>query len=252
MIEKIGLNIEMDNMETHHHAHVHETKKWKEYLFHFIMLFLAVFFGFLAEYMLEHKLEHEREIVLAIAMIEDLKKDSAALEEGIAFSNKKLLAADNLIATLHTPRNTWSDTAFYKNTTQLLTSYPFTAIDGTYQQLKSGGMLRYFEQGIVNQMNANDNQIKKVNYREIIEDKANWELYPYAATVVNYEVNYEMRFNQPITKEMYINLNDKASSNIFINKIMMVKTMRMRSLQEYKTLLQINEVLLKTLQSKYH
>ena len=42
-------------MEVHHHGHVHEKKKWKEYLFQFLMLFLAVFCGFLAEYQLEHK-----------------------------------------------------------------------------------------------------------------------------------------------------------------------------------------------------
>jgi hypothetical protein len=27
-------------MEVHHHGHVHEKKKWKEYLFQFLMLFL--------------------------------------------------------------------------------------------------------------------------------------------------------------------------------------------------------------------
>lgn len=30
-------------MEVHHHGHVHENKKWKEYIFQFLMLFLAVF-----------------------------------------------------------------------------------------------------------------------------------------------------------------------------------------------------------------
>ncbi len=39
-----------ETMEVHHHGHVHEKKKWKEYLFQFFMLFLAVFCGFLAEY----------------------------------------------------------------------------------------------------------------------------------------------------------------------------------------------------------
>jgi hypothetical protein len=43
-------------MEVHHHGHVHEKKKWKEYLFQFLMLFLPVFCGFLAEYQLEHTL----------------------------------------------------------------------------------------------------------------------------------------------------------------------------------------------------
>jgi hypothetical protein len=28
------------DMEVHHHGHVHEKKKWKEYLFQFLMLFL--------------------------------------------------------------------------------------------------------------------------------------------------------------------------------------------------------------------
>jgi hypothetical protein len=49
------------NMEVHHHGHVHEKKKWKEYLFQFLMLFLAVFCGFLAEYQLEHVIENNRE-----------------------------------------------------------------------------------------------------------------------------------------------------------------------------------------------
>jgi hypothetical protein len=34
-------------MEVHHHGHIHEKKKWREYLFQFLMLFLAVFCGFL-------------------------------------------------------------------------------------------------------------------------------------------------------------------------------------------------------------
>src|SRR5687767_10212194 len=31
-----------ENMEIHHHPHVHHTKKWKSYLFEFLMLFLAI------------------------------------------------------------------------------------------------------------------------------------------------------------------------------------------------------------------
>ena len=43
---------ETETMEVHHHGHINEKKKWKEYLFQFLMLFLAVFCGFLAEYQL--------------------------------------------------------------------------------------------------------------------------------------------------------------------------------------------------------
>ncbi len=50
-----------ENMEVHHHGHVHEKKKWKEYVFQFLMLFLAVFCGFLAENQREHVVENQRE-----------------------------------------------------------------------------------------------------------------------------------------------------------------------------------------------
>ena len=67
-------------MEVHHHGHVHEKKKWKEYVFQFLMLFLAVFCGFLAEYQLEHTIEHQREEQFMRSMVEDLKKDLILLK----------------------------------------------------------------------------------------------------------------------------------------------------------------------------
>jgi hypothetical protein len=71
---------ETETMEVHHHGHVHETKKWKEYIFQFFMLFLAVFCGFLAEYQLEHTIEHNREKQFMRSMLEDLQKDAITLE----------------------------------------------------------------------------------------------------------------------------------------------------------------------------
>jgi hypothetical protein len=70
-------------MEVHHHGHVHETKKWKEYLFQFFMLFLAVFCGFLAEYQLEHKIEKDREKQFMWSLVEDLQKDTSELKRAI-------------------------------------------------------------------------------------------------------------------------------------------------------------------------
>jgi len=68
-------------MEVHHHGHVHEKKKWKEYLFQFFMLFLAVFCGFLAENQREHYVEKERAKNYARTMIEDLRKDIKEVKE---------------------------------------------------------------------------------------------------------------------------------------------------------------------------
>jgi len=77
-------------MEVHHHGHVHETKKWKEYLFQFFMLFLAVFCGFLAEYQLEHMIEKDRERQFISSLVYDLKDDQATLEKQID-SQKRLI-----------------------------------------------------------------------------------------------------------------------------------------------------------------
>jgi hypothetical protein len=41
-------------MEVHHHPHVQLEKKWKNYLFEFLMLFLAVSAGFFVENLREN------------------------------------------------------------------------------------------------------------------------------------------------------------------------------------------------------
>jgi hypothetical protein len=90
-------------MEVHHHGHVHETKKWKEYLFQFLMLFLAVFCGFLAEYKLEHTIEHQREEKYMASMIEDLKSDTTMLQKNISIRKSRLVMIDSLVVMLNSP-----------------------------------------------------------------------------------------------------------------------------------------------------
>jgi hypothetical protein len=70
-------------MEVHHHSH--HPKKWKEYITEFLMLFLAVTLGFLAENIREHQVVVERKNQNLEAMVLDLKKDSATLEELTTF-----------------------------------------------------------------------------------------------------------------------------------------------------------------------
>src|SRR5436190_22961016 len=101
-----------DKMEVHNHAHAaHGKKTWKEYFWEFLMLFLAVFCGFMAENIREHSIEKKRANELAQSMLEDLKKDTAALHTSITFSYKKLAACDSNLALLHRPRDQWNDTS---------------------------------------------------------------------------------------------------------------------------------------------
>src|SRR5687768_3128800 len=89
-----------EKMEVHHHGHVHEKKKWKEYVFQFFMLFLAVFCGFLAEYQLEHKIERDKEKEYIHSMAEDLKNDTLSLGNAIRRNMEQIKGKDTFILLL--------------------------------------------------------------------------------------------------------------------------------------------------------
>ena len=238
-------------MEVHAHTHT-ARKKWTHYFWEFLMLFLAVFCGFLAEYQLEHKIEKDREKILAKALFEDLKNDTTALHAAISFSNVKLNACDSILGMLHRPRNTWNDTSFYKNYAYNMIAYPFISTNGTYEQMKTSGSLRYFKQSLVNQMNAYDVQLKKTGYRDDVEDEGIWMLAPYNLDLVNMEVISDIRFNKPITHDMYIRITDKTTADKLINLLMMMKAFRTRSLQEYEVQLKIADQLIEELKKEYY
>ncbi len=226
-------------------------RNWKSYFKEFFMLFLAISLGFFVENQRENYVEQKNAKVLAHSMLEDIVKDTLALHAALNFNQEKDAAIENFLAMFQAPKETWDSTAFYKGMTSIFTTFPFSPTDGTYSQMKSSGTLRYFDQMLVNGMNAYDNQLKKTVYRDELIEKAEWELVPYAATVLNFEVTGELRFNRPITKEMYIHLKDKNDLYIFINKVVTVRTMMGRSLQEYKAQLEIGRRLIAALHNQY-
>ena len=117
--------------------------------------------------------------------------------------------------------------------------------------MKTSGSLRYFKQSLVNQMNAYDVQLKKTGYRDDVEDKGLWMLAPYSMDLLNIEVVSDIRFNKPITQELYIKITDKNNTDKLINLIMMMKSFRTRTLQEYEAQLKIADTLLNALEKEY-
>jgi len=83
-------------MEVHAHAHT-ERKKWTHYLWEFIMLFLAVFCGFLAENQREHLVEHNRAKDYARALIQDLKSDTANINQYSGYYTLFITTMDSMI-----------------------------------------------------------------------------------------------------------------------------------------------------------
>ena len=83
-------------MEVHHAHHPAHKKKWSEYLLEFFMLFFAVTLGFFAENVREHQIVIERKNQNLLAMVQDLKRDSAQLELRIIEFTKAIKTFENL------------------------------------------------------------------------------------------------------------------------------------------------------------
>ncbi|HEV8079334.1 MAG TPA: hypothetical protein VGP43_01375 [Chitinophagaceae bacterium] len=167
-IQHLTPNIQHNNstMEVHHHGHVHENKKWKEYFFQFLMLFLAVFLGFLAEYQLEHVVENNREKQFMVSLVKDLENDTLQL------SNLKTIRTNNI--TLIDSGLSYfavnpTDYIPYKKLRYLSpgTLRNFYQNSGTLDQLKnSGGMRLIRKRNIVDSIAAYDGQIKRMLLRD--------------------------------------------------------------------------------------
>ncbi|SMD42777.1 hypothetical protein SAMN00777080_1342 [Aquiflexum balticum DSM 16537] len=230
---------------------VSKKRNWSSYFKEFFMLFLAISLGFFVENQREAYVENKSAKVLAQSMLEDLEQDRKALQDGIRFMEEKDQKMDEFLRMLHAPGADWDTVAFYKSMTMVFSTFPFSPTDGTYSQMKSSGTLRYFDQRLVNKMNAYDNQLKKTVFRDELVEKGEWELVPLAATLINFEVTGELRFNKPITKETYIKIRNQDTLDLFINKVAVVRTMTGRSLQEYKAQLLLGEDLIKEIKDKY-
>jgi len=158
---------DIKNMEVHHHGHVHEKNKWKEYLFQFFMLFLAVFCGFLAEYQLEHKIERDRAKKFMHDMVVNLKNDTArcksAIEGNVIIGRgldsfrseiKEAINANINSMRLYSLRNTYNDVNYWAVNLSAIT------------QLKNAGNLRLVTNDLLvtNILQYYDRKIKAVEY----------------------------------------------------------------------------------------
>jgi hypothetical protein len=132
-------------MEVHHHPQV-EKKNFKEYFLEFIMIFLAVTLGFIAESIRESIMENKVANENAYFLVQDLKKDTAQLNNDTQEMNFVSARIDTFINLVQTkrinelPGGTWY---YYGRFGSRLLR--FQSRNATLQQLKSSGSLRYFK-----------------------------------------------------------------------------------------------------------
>ena len=131
-------------MEVHHHGHVHETKKWKEYVFQFVMLFLAITLGFFVENQREHYVERKRAKEFAKLLVDDLITDTSELNLAYRAWNNIIIASDSLSVLLQPTKTRIHGAKLYFYGYWSSWRWSVISRDATLQQLKSSGSMRYF------------------------------------------------------------------------------------------------------------
>lgn len=121
-------------------------KKWIHYAVEFFMLFLAVTLGFVTENLRQHNEENERAREMAIGLYDDLKKDSAKIQEVIGRNDLFILEMNSLIKTLSSKdiKSKISMLTFYQASFLLEVDMPIPS-RANLDQLKNSGSLRYFK-----------------------------------------------------------------------------------------------------------
>ena len=167
-------------MEIHHHGHVHSEKKWKEYLFQFLMLFLAVTLGFFVENQREHYVEHKRAKEFAKLLVDDLIIDTSELNLADRAWNNIVIASDSLSVLIQPTKTRIQGARLYFYGYWSSWRWSVISRDATLQQLKSSGSMRYFGDISLIRKILNYEESIKLNYllqtRFDSEKAANWQV----------------------------------------------------------------------------
>jgi hypothetical protein len=156
-------------MEVHHHGHVPEKKKWKEYTFQFFMLFLAVYLGSLAETKREENVEKKREKEYILSMVNDIKNDTPAISGYRLAVFEQIQKIDSLgILFSHDLKN---NSAEVLRCYELSTFLPYYAVvtfnEKTISQLLNSGNMRIIkENGVADSIMGYYNLVKVIEQQK--------------------------------------------------------------------------------------
>jgi len=130
-------------MEVHHHSHS-PRQKLTHYIWEFFMLFLAVSAGFFVENQREHYIEGKREIKYIEAIVEDLKSDTAWINQFLVDQQWSVNAYDSVILLLNkeTKDQYTMQRLYYLVRMAMRMSWPNEVNQTAYDQLKNSGNMR--------------------------------------------------------------------------------------------------------------
>lgn len=206
--------------------HIHPPHKVgsniKDHFVHFLMLFLAVLLGALAENYRENYIERNKEHEYLNSLISDLRQDTSRLKICIESRIEKNTNAKKLISLLSQPVISNTKDIYYL--TRLMTRVEaFEGVDGTFNQLRSGGFSLIEDQKIITKVNEYLHIRKTVYDYNTTEENILLQLRNSLSQVVKAEIfsqmlNSEMNKNykyyiKPLEKNEELFSNDKTKIN---------------------------------------
>jgi hypothetical protein len=85
-------------MEIHHRIkHPKKARKYREYLFEFLVIFVAITGSYFAENLREHFVDRHKEKTYMESLLQDLKNDSASLAQVIELNKIQVKGLDSLL-----------------------------------------------------------------------------------------------------------------------------------------------------------
>ncbi|MEO6316065.1 MAG: hypothetical protein ABIU63_11945 [Chitinophagaceae bacterium] len=224
------------DMEVHHHPHVHHKKKWHDYIFEFFMFFLAVSAGFFVENQREHYVEHLRAKDYAAMLRKDLSADTVIINIIIDFRNGQAKRYDSLRNMINNfPLEKTKQKQFLALSAEMGKYLHLIPNNGTLQQLRSSGALRYFKNTtLVYTLTSYEEDLKHGEYVQA-EEQAYFsdqvvpfklshfntrllEPVPPGVTLQNFPEEMLVNFDKKATMEFYNILERSASFNMMLGQ----------------------------------
>jgi hypothetical protein len=200
-------------MEAYHPHGIHHNRKFKDYIFEFIMLFIAITGGFFMENIREHIVERHKEKEYIVSLIRDIKEDTTTIQRFIRSNQKQMKGIDSLLYLLDKPFPTIKLEELYNLTIQYLNNYNgFTPRDITISQLKNSGGLRLIENSSVS-----DSIViyySNIEYRHELNVKMN---YRYVEDNLKMEMEF-LDFSPIRIKNKKFSLSDVSKLGVLHNR----------------------------------
>jgi hypothetical protein len=132
-------------MEVHHHPDTkHKRKSWKEYFLECLMIFIAVSMGFIAENIREGITNREHVHDLVTQLVQDLKNDTAQLNDIFKAESEISLTDDSLIELSQRPLSEINADHLQKLLIQAHSLWPFHPSGGATAAIKNELHLKQF------------------------------------------------------------------------------------------------------------